>query len=690
MIKWKKAAAVLLSALSVFSFAAAPISNLNVSAKQADYVEQFNDLSRKTIVLDSSKGADEEDVLKAINQLGNSMTGRTLKLVGKFTVTQTWRLRRSNVIDATDAVISGNADIFLSSYDDDNITVKGGIWNLGSASRLAKISTSTGSFVFDSMTVNGGGDFEYGVFMISNVGADNFGVSIQNCKFKNIKSQAVFVYRSKNINLVNNSFDNIDGHGIYVYSSENVNVFGNKMNGIRGDAVKYCSSKNVNISGNNIQKVTRHPKLDIDPLRTTSRSGCGLLISECQNIKVGKAYVYNGKTYEGNTVVNCENYGIHINLSDNTYVDKSVFTDIGSDGIHNSASSSTTIRNSTFKNCKEKGLFFIPGPVDSVKEKLRNCQNAVISGNNIDNCGSFGIMLSKTKGTSLTQNTVKNCKDYGIYFNECENGKSVDDITINTKTSKGSGIGNNNSKNIVIDSKLTLDKTSLSLGKGESYSLQTTNNTVKWSTSNSKVATVSGGKVSAKGNGTAIITAKTSSGKTATCKITVRSAPDWVTISKKTLTLGVGETYQLSAAIPSNASAAVRTFRTSNSSIVKMTKTNWQGQFKAIKPGTAWVTVRLYNGKEASCKITVKKAPTWVTVDKKVINMKVGQTSTLSATIAKDAGCATRTFRTSNSSIVKMTKTNWQGQFKAVRKGTAWVTVRLYNGKESSCKVVVS
>ena len=69
--------------------------------------------------------------------------------------------------------------------------------------------------------------------------------------------------------------------------------------------------------------------------------------------------------------------------------------------------------------------------------------------------------------------------------------------------------------------------------------------------------------------------------------------------------------------------------------------------------------------------------------------MKVGQTATLSAVVPDGTGCATRTFRTSNSSVVKMTKTNWTGSFKALKKGVAYVTVRTYNGKESSCKITV-
>ena len=234
-----------------------------------------------------------------------------------------------------------------------------------------------------------------------------------------------------------------------------------------------------------------------------------------------------------------------------------------------------------------------------------------------------------------------------------------------------------------------LNSTQLSLGKGESYKL-TADQSVSWRTSAPKILTVDkNGNVKAVGIGTAWITAKNSAGKETSCKITVKNAPGSVSVSQKTLTLGAGEEYSISAILPEGSASASRTFRSSNSSIVKMTKTHWTGSFTAVKPGTAWVTVRLYNGKEASCKITVKKAPTWVSISKKTMTMTVGQTATLSASVASDAGCAKRTFRTSNSSIVKMTKTSWTGSFKALKPGTAWVTVRTYNGKEASCKITV-
>ncbi len=73
-----------------------------------------------------------------------------------------------------------------------------------------------------------------------------------------------------------------------------------------------------------------------------------------------------------------------------------------------------------------------------------------------------------------------------------------------------------------------LNKAKLTLKRGKSFKLKATmkpsntSDTITWTTSKKKVATVKNGKVTAKSAGTATITAKTSSGKKATCKVTVK------------------------------------------------------------------------------------------------------------------------------------------------------------------------
>lgn len=238
---------------------------------------------------------------------------------------------------------------------------------------------------------------------------------------------------------------------------------------------------------------------------------------------------------------------------------------------------------------------------------------------------------------------------------------------------------------------ITLDKTSFSLGKGESLRINVKSGKVSaWTSSNNAIAVVNGGLVTGKKNGTAVITAKTSDGKTAKCTVTVKNAPSKITITKGILTLGAGESFTLSSYVNDGSASANRNYRTSNPSVVKMTNTKWTGSFTAVKPGIAYVTVRTFNGKESACKVTVKAAPSKVTLNRGLLSLKVGQSASLSASIPANTGCAKRIYRTSNPKVVKMTKTEWTGNFTAVAPGTAYVTVRTYNGKEASCKVVVA
>lgn len=244
---------------------------------------------------------------------------------------------------------------------------------------------------------------------------------------------------------------------------------------------------------------------------------------------------------------------------------------------------------------------------------------------------------------------------------------------------------------------VALNYTQLTVGVGEGIKLNATVNpsyaddkTIKWRTSDSKVLTVDqDGNVKAVGNGIAWITARSNNGYEKSCKFTVKNAPTKVSLSKGTLTIGVGENYTISGGVDNGAAAAIRTYRTSNNSIVKMVRTNWTGEFRGVKVGVAYVTVRLYNGLEKSCKVTVKATPSKITISKGILTIGVGEKYSLSSYVNDGAGCATRTYRTSAPSVVKMTKTDWTGEFIGVKPGIAYVTVRSYNGKESSCKVTV-
>lgn len=164
--------------------------------------------------------------------------------------------------------------------------------------------------------------------------------------------------------------------------------------------------------------------------------------------------------------------------------------------------------------------------------------------------------------------------------------------------------------------KLILSKTALTLLKGKSKTLKVTvmpenasNTSVKWSSSNTKVARVNqNGKITAVGKGTAIITckAKDGSGVKASLKVTVRIPVKKLKLSKTKVTLKKGKTLKLNVkASPANAYNKKVSWYSSNKKVVKVSSS---GKLTALKRGTAIITCKAKDGSgvKVVCKVTVK------------------------------------------------------------------------------------
>ena len=161
---------------------------------------------------------------------------------------------------------------------------------------------------------------------------------------------------------------------------------------------------------------------------------------------------------------------------------------------------------------------------------------------------------------------------------------------------------------------VTLDKTSVELTEGEETTLtatinpsNATNKNVTWTSSDSNVAAVANGKVTAVKAGTATITVKTEDGnKTATCTVTVKAKTypvESVTLDKTSVELTEGEETTLTATInPSNATNKNVTWTSSDSNVATVAN----GKVTAVKAGTATITVKTEDGnKTATCTVTV-------------------------------------------------------------------------------------
>ena len=247
--------------------------------------------------------------------------------------------------------------------------------------------------------------------------------------------------------------------------------------------------------------------------------------------------------------------------------------------------------------------------------------------------------------------------------------------------------------------KITLNKTALSLMKGKTSTLTATaapasanNKAVTWKSSNTKIATVdTKGLVKAVAKGTATITAtaKDGSGIKAVCKVTVKQPVTKITLNKTALSLMKGKTSTLTAtAAPASANNKAVTWKSSNTKIATV---DTKGLVKAVAKGTATITATAKDGSgiKAVCKVTVKQPVTKITLNKTVLSLTRGKTFTLKATAGPaSANNKAVKWTTSNKAVATVTS---NGVVKGIKGGTATITATAKDGsnKKVTCRVTV-
>lgn len=256
--------------------------------------------------------------------------------------------------------------------------------------------------------------------------------------------------------------------------------------------------------------------------------------------------------------------------------------------------------------------------------------------------------------------------------------------------------------------KISLNKSSLTFKKiGASEKLTAAvepsaaaDKSVTWSTSNSKVATVSNGTVKAAGNGTATITAKAANGLKAECKVTVSQASEKVTIeisnqtvSGKTLSVKKGKTYTLKAEVsPSSTASANKKIKwsTSNKKIATVTSA---GKVKIVGKGTVKITAKTADNKSATVtfKASTKKvriSKVTLKADKKTV--VAGTKVNLKATVTPVTADNTKlTWTSSNKSVATVSS---KGVVTTKKAGNVTITAKAKDGsgKKATVKIKVT
>ncbi len=242
----------------------------------------------------------------------------------------------------------------------------------------------------------------------------------------------------------------------------------------------------------------------------------------------------------------------------------------------------------------------------------------------------------------------------------------------------------------VLKNSISLNMDTMQLGtKGNGSAIKLTptivgtGKSVKWTTSDKTVATVSGGRVTGKNTGTAIITA-TANGVSATCEVTV--IKDSLSISEEKVLLYTGETKQ----IRSNAtSKEVVVWESSNDNVVTVDE---KGKLTAVGEGTATIRISLSNAAAGTvsrdttdtCEVTVKDSRMEIYNEEISLKTKgTDKTCTLSYQVTGRRN--TIKWTTSNSKVVSVSG----GKLTAKSVGTATVTATA-NGVSDTVEVTVS
>jgi uncharacterized protein YjdB len=164
-----------------------------------------------------------------------------------------------------------------------------------------------------------------------------------------------------------------------------------------------------------------------------------------------------------------------------------------------------------------------------------------------------------------------------------------------------------------------------------------TNKNIAWTSSNTGIAAVSDGTITAVSVGTAVITATSDAdgAKSASCTVTVSAsevAVTWVSLDKSSAVITSGDTEDLiETIIPAGATNQNVTWSSSNTSVAAVSN----GTVTAHVPGTAAITVSTVDGGlTATCAVTVN--PVWVrgvVLNKTSAEIIDGTTETLTATV---------------------------------------------------------
>lgn len=217
--------------------------------------------------------------------------------------------------------------------------------------------------------------------------------------------------------------------------------------------------------------------------------------------------------------------------------------------------------------------------------------------------------------TSASKSTLKwtssDTKVVSVDKNGNITAKKKGTATVTVKTANGKSSSCTVKVNEVRVTGVRLDISGMTLGIGQKrtinstvYPVSATDKTIKWSSSDNRIATVDkNGVVLAKKDGVVKITAESTNGKKSSCSVTVKAAPKTIRFTKDSVTVTVGKPGYVTLEGQAGSLTGGVTYKSSDNSVCSVSAS---GKLTAKKPGKVTVTAKAYNGKTAKCTVNVK------------------------------------------------------------------------------------
>lgn len=359
--------------------------------------------------------------------------------------------------------------------------------------------------------------------------------------------------------------------------------------------------------------------------------------------------------------------------------------------------------NSNYKFYNEVNFYRIKFTVRQTGNYVVNNVWVVADGNNVDMIVDDGVILNPsrlitrevvtaTPKQTETTTTKNNTEPSTTKPNPSSTTPTVTSSTPSPSTP-------------VAVSGVALNKKVATINVGKKVTVKATvtpanadNKTLAWTSSNTKIATVSNGVVKGVKAGRVIITAKTTDGSniSATCTVTVKQPVTRISLSKKA-TMYTGKKLTLKAKVnPANASNKALTWKSSNTKIAKVAS---NGVVTGVKAGTVKITATAKDGsrKSATCTVTVRQSVSKITLSKtNVVLPKKGSSYNVRVTVApKNAYNKNVAVKSANTKVAKVSastvKSGKTVKITAVKKGKTKVAFTAKDGSKKSaiCKVTV-